>query len=163
MPHESYDETTVYEELRQRTLGLNPIPVLYCFSATAKLNSIIAVDLKDKFQKKQVEFLLDETRMEKYLIKNFPEYMKNDDDISLKAFFAHPYVQTSLLVNEAVGLEAQYSGENVKLVSSSSSRKDRIVALMMGNYFASFLDSKLLRDNDGISDWESMMNVTMVV
>ena len=68
MKHESIEDS-VYKELFDRTLGINALPVVYCFSATPKLNSILAVEMRDKLQKKLWGFLIDETKAEEYLIK----------------------------------------------------------------------------------------------
>jgi hypothetical protein len=162
MPHSSIEDS-IYEELKNRTLGVNALPVIYPISASAKLNSSMAIDMKDKFKKRLVGLLVDETRAEDYLIKTRAgEYMKNDD-ISAKAFFMQPYTQCSLLVNEAVGLSGVLSAGNIKLVEVPGARKDRIVSLMMGSYYASFLDAELLRDNDGLSDLDAILGITMIL
>ena len=162
MPHPSIEDS-VYQELSNRTLGINALPVVYCISASAKLNSLMAVDMRDKLKKKLIGLLVDEIRAEDYLIKNRAgEYMKNDDP-NAKAFFMQPYVQVSLMINEAVNLGMVLSAGNLKLVEPSGTRKDRIVALMMGNYYASFLDADLLKNDDGISDLEALLAITQIV
>jgi hypothetical protein len=162
MPHSSIEDA-IYEELKNRTLGVNALPIIYPISATAKLNSSMAIDMKDKFKKRLVGLLVDETRAEDYLIKTRAgEYMKNDD-ISAKAFFMQPYTQCSLLVNEAVGLAGVLSAGNIKLVESPGARKDRIIALMMGSYYATFLDGDLLKDVDNTSDLDAILGITMIL
>lgn len=161
MPHASIDDAT-YTELKNRTLGVDAIPVVYCISATAKLNSLMAVDMRDKLKKKLFGFLTDEIRAEDYLIKTKAgEYLKNDD-ITAKAFFMQPYVQTSLMVNEAINLSMVLSAGNVKLIEPSTGRKDRIVTIMMGNYYASFLDSDLLKYNDEKTEEEALLAMVQV-
>ena len=88
--------------------------------------------------------------------------MKNED-INAKAFFMQPYVQVSLMINEAVNLGMVLSAGNIRLVEPPGARKDRIVALMMGNYYASFLDADLLQNDDGISDLEALLAITQIV
>lgn len=162
MPHNSIDDS-VYQELSNRTLGINAMPVVYCISASAKLNSLMSVDMRDKLKKKMIGFLVDEIKAEDYLIKNRAgEYMKNED-INAKAFFMQPYVQVSLMINEAVNLGMVLSAGNIRLVEPPGARKDRIVALMMGNYYASFLDADLLQNDDGISDLEALLAITQIV
>lgn len=162
MPHESIDDS-VYAELSKRTLGLNALPIVYCISANAKLNSVMAVEMRDKLQKKLFGFLVDETKAEDYLIRTRSgEYMRGDD-VNAKAFFMQPYVQTSLLVNEAINLSMSLMAGNIRLVEPSGARKDRIVCLMMGNYYASLIDSNLLRTNDTSSDLEAMLSVMRVL
>lgn len=162
MRHFSIDDET-YNELSTRTLAVNAEPIIYCFSANAKLNSQIAVDLRDQLKKKMIGLLVDERKAEDYLIKNYSgEYMRNDD-IEAKAFFMQPYLQTTLLMNEAINLSMTLSAGNIKLVEPTGARKDRIVALMMGNYYASFLDKDLLRDTNNVNDQDAILNITMVV
>ncbi len=161
MRHESIDEA-VYKELSERTLGINALPVIYCFSATQKLNSVLAIEMKDKLQKKLWGFLIDETQAEEYLIKTkSSEYMKSDD-VNTRTFFIHPYVQTSLMVNEAINLEMVLTNANIKLVEPNTGRKDRIVTLMMGNYYASLLDPNILKTEDQESDWDALLGVSYI-
>lgn len=162
MPHPSIDGD-VYKELSERTLGINALPVIYCFSGTAKLNSVIAVEMRDKLQKKLIHLLVDEAKAEDYLIKTRPtEYMKSND-ITSKTFFMSPFANTSSMVNEAINLSMSLSGGNIRLVEPSTGRKDRITSLMMGNYFASLLDAELLKDNNKTSDEDAILGITMVI
>lgn len=162
MKHPSIDDS-VYEEFSKRTLGLEAKPIIYCISATAKLNATMAEEMKDKLKKKMVGFLVDEIRAEDYLIKNYSgEYMRNDD-VDSKAFFMQPYVQVSLLINEAVNLSMKLDASHLKLIEPPGARKDRIVSLMMGNYYASLLDGDLIRDDDGTSDIDAMLAITQIV
>lgn len=161
MQHDTIDKD-VYEELSKRTLGVKALPVIYCFSATAKLNSIIAVTMRDVLQKKLISFLVEENKAEDYLIKTRPqEYMRNDD-INIRAWFMSPFANTSSMVNEAINLTSALTAGNIRLVEPSTGRKDRIVSLMMGNYYVSLLDTELLRDSNGVSDQDAILNITMV-
>jgi hypothetical protein len=162
MPHHTIDDK-VYEELSKRTLGLNALPVVYCFSGNAKLNSIMAVEMRDKLQKKLFNFLVDEAKAEDYLIKNRTvEYVKSDD-ITARSFFMSPYVQTSLMINETINLRMSLLAGNIKLIEPPSGRKDRYTSLAMGNYYASLLDAELLKDVGGQSDEDAILGVTMIM
>jgi hypothetical protein len=66
MRHNFLTEST-YEELRNRTTSLNALPVIFPISATAKLNSEIAVEMRDKLQKRMWSFLVDDKEAEEYL------------------------------------------------------------------------------------------------
>jgi hypothetical protein len=162
MPHPSIDDA-VYTELSKRTLGLNALPVVYCISATSKLNSVMAVEMRDKLQKKLFGFLVDESKAEDYLIRTKRGEFMTNDDVSAKAFFMQPYVQTSLLVNEAINLTMTLTAGNIKLSEPNGARKDRIVCLMMGNYYAGLLDSELLKQTDTSTDLETMLSVTAII
>ena len=160
MRHNSIDPNT-YDELSKRTLAVNAIPVIYPISGIAKLNSQIAVEMRDKLQKKLFGFLVDETKAEDYLIKSKSgEFMTNDDP-SAKSFFMAPYTQTSLLIGECIGLTMTMVAGNIKLVEMSGSRKDRYTSVAYGNYFASFLDGDLLREG-GEDNWDVIRNMTFI-
>lgn len=162
MQHPTIDKD-VYDELSKRTLATNALPLIYCFSATAKLNSLLATQMRDVLQKRLITFLVEENKADDYLIKNRPtEYMKSDD-ITVKSFFLSPYVNTSSMVNEAINLTSVLLAGNIKLVEPSTGRKDRIVSLMMGNYYAGLLDLELLKQTTGTSDQDAILNITMVV
>jgi hypothetical protein len=161
MPHPSIEDST-YKELYERTLGINALPVVYPISATARLNSAIAVEMRDKLQKKLWGFLVNETDAEDYLIKSKAgEFLKNDD-MEARSFFLHPYVQTSLLVNESINLSMVLSAGNIKLIENPGSRKDRYTSVSYANYYASLLDSELLKQNTGETEWETIESITFV-
>lgn len=160
MRHNSLD-INIYDELSKRTLGVNAIPVIYPISGVAVLNSKIAVEMRDKLQKKMFGLLVDETKAEDFLIKSkLGEFMTNDDP-QAKSFFMSPYTQTSLFINECINLRMTMNAGNIKLVEIPGSRKDRYTSVAYGNYYASLLDSELLRD--GTEDnWDIIRNMTFI-
>ena len=115
--------------------------------------------MRDRLNKKLFSFLVNENKAEDFLAKNNKLFMKDVDGVSEKAWLMHPYVQTSLFINECVGLSMKFSGGNIKLEEQSGARKDRYTSVSYANYFASLLDAELLRDvnEDGI---EEMLAVT---
>lgn len=163
MEHPTIDKET-YEELSHRTLGLNALPTIFPVSVSAKLNSTIAVEMRDKLQKKMWGFLIDETGAEDYLIKS--SYSKEfllQDEFSNKAWFLAPYAQTSLLVNESINLAMSIVGGNIKLTENSGARKDRYTSVSYGNYYASLLDKDLIREDDDQDEWEVLKELTFVL
>jgi hypothetical protein len=42
---------------------------------------------------------------------------------------------------------------NIKLIESPGSRKDRYTSISYGNYYASFLDQELVREEDNEDDF----------
>jgi len=162
MRHNRIDEGE-YDELYRRTLGVDAQPVIYPISANAKFNSVMATSMKDTLKKKLFKFLVDEARAEDYLIKTKSAEFMTNDDIPAKAFFMQPYVQTTLMINEAISLSMVLSGGNIKLVEPDTGRKDRIVTAMMGNYYASLEDAVLLKQTDNTSDEESILAVSIVM
>ncbi len=159
MKHETIKDDE-YLELSKRTLGLNAIPIIYPFSGTPELNSKMHVEMRDKYRKKLISLLTDEMTAEDYLIRNNKEY-NNLDDNGAHMFFNLPFVQTSLYVNETINLIKSYGqGGNLKLEEPSGSRKDRYVAIAMGNLYATYLDQELLRENNSSNDLEDLLSVT---
>lgn len=159
MVHSEIDEK-VYEELSQRTLAINAEPIIFPITATANLNSKIAVSLRTALKKKLFTFLADEKSGEDYLFKNQKEIIKNEDD-DAKAFFMNPFIQTSLMIGECVNLNMSVSGGNIKLVEPVGGRKDRYTSLSYGNYYVSLLDLELLKETeDDSDDW---INSTMML
>lgn len=161
MRHPSVD-TDVYEELSKRTLGINALPVVYCFSGTAKLNSAMAIQMRDALQKKLFSFLVHETKGEDYLAKAKPQEFLKTSDVSVRSFFLSPYLQTSLMINESVNLSMQLLAGNIKLIEPSGGRKDRYVCVAMANYYASLLDAELLKDGGSQTDEDAILSVTMI-
>jgi len=152
-----------YEELSKRTLGVGAVPNIYPISASAKLNSIMAVQMRDKLQKRMFGFLVDEMSAEDYLIKSSyqKEYLDQDDPTA-KSWFLAPYVQTSLLINECINLSMTVSIGNIKLTEVPGSRKDRFSSLLYGTYYASILDQELLKE-DNYDPSEEMMSLVQSV
>jgi hypothetical protein len=154
IPHSSIDSST-YDELSKRTLGINALQVIYPLSGNAKLNSTIAVEMRDKLQKKMWGFLIDETSAEDYLIRStYSKEFLSQDDAGAKATFLLPYVQTSLMVNEFVNLSMFMNAGNIKLVESPGSRKDRYTSISYSNYYASLLDQDLLKQESNEDDFD---------
>ena len=162
MSHPSLDNVK-YEELLNHTSALNALPIIYPISADAKLNSQIAVELRDKLQKKMVDFLVKDADAETYLLKNNKEFADSKIEPEIRAGFLQSYVQINLLVNECINLEMAIIGGNIKLeTATSTARKDRYSSLAYGNFFASLLDQDLLQEQDTGSDWEAILGVTII-
>jgi len=138
-----------FEELSKRTLGVNAIQNIYPISANAKLNSIMAVEMRDKLQKRMFGFLVDEMSAEDYLTRSsYKKEFLDQGDINAKSWFLAPYVQTSLLVNECINLSMTMSIGNIKLSENPGSRKDRFSSLLYGTHYASILDQELLKEDN---------------
>jgi hypothetical protein len=149
-----------YEELLARTRTQGAIPCIYPISATGQLNSIIAVEMRDKLQKRLFEFLCDETRGEDALMKSpYSSEFLDQEDNNARPWFLTPYFQTSLLVNESINLSMTYVGGNIKLSEPSGSRKDRYTSVSYGNYYASLLDRELLKAGDAEDQSEEFMKL----
>lgn len=160
--HSSID-SAIYDELSKRTLGLNAQPNIYPISATAKLNSFIAVEMRDKLQKKMIGLLVDESSAEDILIKSiFSKEFLDTDDPSSKSWFLAPHVQSTLFVNECINLSMTMLSGNIRLVESPGSRKDRYISFAYGNYYASLLDQELIREEEVRDEWKDLEAITQI-
>ena len=153
----------IYEELSARTLGVGAIGNIFPISATIKLNSVMAIEMRDKLQKRMFGFLVDEMGAEDYLMKSsFRKDFLNQEDMDAKAFFLAPYVQTSLLVNECINLSMTNTLGNIKLTENPGGRKDRFSSLLYGTHFAALQDKELLKTEDE-DDMSETFNLIQIV
>ena len=158
-----YIDEKVKEELRDRTLGVNALPIVFPISGTAKLNSDIAVAFRGALQKKLWDFLATDLDAEDYLIKTNKEFLQTtEEDLSMRTWMLHPYVQTNLFVGECLNLEMSTVSNNIKL-DEGNGLKDRYTAVSYLNYFVStILDRELLRQPDDKSEWEIWQSMTFI-
>lgn len=156
MQHESLEDKT-YDELYKRTLSLNALPVVYPISGSAKRNNDIAVEFRNKLQRKLISFLIPEQEAEEYLIKKKKDYLKYSDNFSERAWYLHPYRQTSELVNESVALSMKLISGNIKLEEPNGARKDRYISVAYMNYFATFLDKNILKEKNDDGDMSDIL------
>jgi len=153
----------VYNELYDRTLGRDAIGCIFPISATAQLNSIIAVKFKERLKRKLVNFLVDDNLEEEFLIKS-----GNNQDIldqtnsGARAYLLQAHLQTTLLINECIMLEMVLQNGQIKLVEPDGARKDRYSACSYLNYYASIMDVQLLKDFGEGSHEEDFLGVTFV-
>ena len=140
----TFVEEKLRNELMERTLGLNPLPVIFPILASPQLNSQIAVSFRSSLQKKMWEFLISEVEAEEFLVKTNKEYFGTDDE-GARAFLLNPYIQTGLFISECINLDLSLVSGNIKLTEKSSNYKDRYSAVSYGNFVISeVFDKELL-------------------
>lgn len=157
-------ETKVYDELISRTLGQDAIPCIFPVSATASLNSLIAVKFRERLKKKLIAFLIDDNSEEEFLIKSGNKDILDQDDTGMRAYLLQAHLQTSLFINESIALEMAPAQGLVKLIEPAGSRKDRYTSVSYMNYYISLMDLDLLQEKH--SEWEdaeAFLGATMVV
>lgn len=133
-----------YEELLEKTLATNAIPIIFPISAYQKLNSNIAVALRDNLVRGKISLLVEEHVAEDFMISKNSEY-KEASDLYTKLWLLHPYEQTKDFVNETVNLEYKIQSGNI-VIDEGRGRKDRYTSVSYGNYFASILERDLLKE-----------------
>jgi hypothetical protein len=157
-------DTKTYDELISRTLGQDAVPCIFPISATAPLNSLIAVKFRERLKKKLIAFLIDDNSEEEFLIKSGNKDILDQDDTGVRAYLLQAHLQTSLMINESIALEMAPAQGLVKLIEPAGSRKDRYTSVSYLNYYVSLLDTELLRDK--YSEWddmEALLGVSFVV
>lgn len=150
----------VYEELREKTLSSDALEIIYPISADSQFNNDIAVDFRSKLQRRMFSFLLNEPDAEEFLIKTNDDYMNYSEDASEKAFYLHPYIQTSCLITECIGLSMSLNSGLIRLKESSTARKDRYTSVAYMNYFIStVLDPKIRRKDEELDEMDLVNTV----
>lgn len=149
------------EELRNRTLGINPLPCIYPVLASASLNSIIANAFRVSLQKKLWEFLIQDNEAEELILRTGKT---TDLDSDTRAFLLSPYVQTTLLISECVNLDRVVSSGLTKMVEKSGAYKDRYTSLSYANHFVyEHLDPIIIGEKEEANDLEAILSVTMTM
>lgn len=138
--------------MKERTRDPNALPVIYAVKASSEFNHKIATNLKTCFEKKKIRLLVSENEAKDYLIDK-KGFMKKEPEEQNKLLM--PYIQTSLLINEIVNLEAEVKNGYIKLTEVGRARKDRYSSLAYTNYFASILEKDLVvyDDDDDLENY----------
>lgn len=159
----AYHETIAhkYEEYIQQTINPSAIPCIYPIYGTADLNSKMAVVFRDKLKTNMIKLLAQPDEVEKDFAKEigFKFYTDEVGDWGGRPWLLAPFEQTTQLINEALSLTVYVSGGNFRLVEPKRLTKDRIISLIYLNYYASLLDTELLKglnDDDMYSAISSM-------
>lgn len=147
------------EELQKRTLGANPLPVIFPISATASLNSQIAVAFRASLQKRLWTFLDMDSNAEEFLLKDYKDLLT--DDGTLRAFLLSPFIQTGLLLSESLNLNMTLQSGYIKLEETPGSHKDRYTSVSYLNWIINeFFDPEIRGEKDTSDDWDVLKSLT---
>ena len=124
---------------------------VYVIKASLESNSNIAQAMRMVLNSRMIDLLISDTEAMDEVLSAIPGYSSTDVDTQL--FFERPYRETVALINEMINLEYEKTEQAglIKILHSSSRRKDRYTSVSYGNYFAQMLEHDLLSDN---SDYE---------
>lgn len=128
-------------------------PKIFVISASARLNSDMAVNLRAMMTNGELELLVPKDEGLSELRKTIPDYLRAYDDPDERFWFERPYLETMLLVNELVSLQYE-KGENtglIRIFERGNEVKDRYSSLTMGCWFASQLARDILGEEEDIS------------
>lgn len=141
---EIYPPLTCYNnaDLAARCTSRDAKKAIWGITAGAKFNSDCALLLREGFRAGRIRLLENEFDAEEKLkeIKGYASFSPED-----KAVLLLPYVNTTLLVSEMIGLDHDESGGLVKLTEKRSARKDRYSSLSYNFYVATELEKNLSR------------------
>lgn len=146
------------EDLTQRTLGRDALPIIYPIVPSPQLNAQMSIKLRDRLKRKLIKFLCDDTIAEEYLVNSGNKDIFGEDS-EIRAYLLSPHVNTSLMVNECISLEMVPNASGFKLQEPNGARKDRFSSLMYLNWYVGLLDGDLLKegsDEDAFSVLSSL-------
>lgn len=142
------------DDLKLRTVDSQAIPCIIPITATAEFNSLMWLDMQKRLRDNDIEFLLEDIEFEQKFEETKGYFSMTIEE---KTKIRLPYVQTMLLINEAVNLSQEWRDGKVKLSEPRMGTKDRIVSCSYGNYIMSLLENKLnvsgQSEDFDISNW----------
>lgn len=120
------------EDLAQRCVRTDAEPIIYAINATNSLNSTIAKSFRTSLRNNSIILPVHENDTKDFLRKKFPSF----DDAELRGTLMLPNIQTTLMINESIALEAEYKENNrVTLREVGGKRKDRYTSISYLNHF----------------------------
>lgn len=136
----------------KRIVTPGAMPVAFVVTASAKLNSDIAMLMRDVISSNRLELLVSHQTALEEVLPNISEYRSAPDGETLY-FYERPYVETQALISEMIGLEYQKSPTtgDIRIFEVGGNKKDRYSSLSYGVYLASLLERDLVSNT---SDYE---------
>lgn len=117
--------------------------VIWAIKANATFNTDIAVMLRGGIQQGKMNLLVSEYECEELLKDKISNFDKLTDYEQVQ--YKMPYVQTTLLIYELIGLEHEVRGTNIKLKEKTGARKDRYSSLAYNYWVQCELERENLR------------------
>lgn len=142
---ETYEALTCMNDdvLAARCIDEAAKPVIYAIKGSSQFNSDAAIALRDDIKQGTIRLLVGEEDAERMLNNN--KWFKTLDTETRVALLL-PYVHTTLLVDEMIGLSSEFYNGRVRLKEQASKRKDRYSSLSYGNMFARTLERTTIQE-----------------
>jgi hypothetical protein len=147
-------------ELLSRKVDPNAKAVIIPVQGNSDFNDSMWRNLHKSMVDNKMRLLISDTEFDAESVKRKDYYkMTNTERMREKL----PFVQTELLVQEAISLRQEIREGKIKLKEPRSFTKDRIVTLAYGNMFFNMLENKLSKQ-DQVEDfdesaWKNIMLV----
>ena len=137
------------DDVAKRVKVPNANPCIFVISASQKLNSDIAMNLRTTLQDNKLDLLISYNKALEEQLPKIDEYRKAIDLVD-QLFYEKPYLETQEFIAETNGLMCERKEQTGMIVVSerSASRKDRYTSISYGNYFASLLEQDLSSSAD---------------
>lgn len=137
---------------RASQISSSSVPVVYSVKTPPDLLYNMIIYAKNLFDKEEINLLMDVDDAIDYLNNNYEFYkVENSED---RARILNSYAQTRVFINEAINLQQSISGGYIKLKEKSGRRKDRVMALIYGLWYANVLEEQLQNQSDSdLLDW----------
>lgn len=146
------------EELAQRAIDPQAIPCIIPITATTQQNSDWWIDLSQRLRNEEISFLIDDLDYQQIMVDS-KDYVRMSAEEKAQSRLG--YIQTMLLVNEAINLTQEWREGILKLKEPSTGYKDRIVACAYGNAIATKIINKMEKDSQQCTeiDWDDIQIV----
>lgn len=128
------------QEMAERCKVKDAKKVVWCINATAEFNSNAAMSLRASLKNGEIS-LLANTEDATEIVKKIPGYSSLSEKEQTEIML--PYVQTSMLVNEAINLDHELVNNKIKLKERSGMRKDRYSSMLYNNAVVQILNTQL--------------------
>lgn len=149
------------KDLISRTVDPDAIQCVIPVYATDTSNDLMWQALLRQLTRGNIGLLIDSLFFEEMLEEKQYFHATNEERTNIKM----PYVQTELLINEAVNLKRVTGGRGtIKLVEPKNGHKDRVICLAYGNAFVDKLENVIQYKSERSeefdeSDWEGIFCV----
>ena len=150
----------------QRTVDDKAKEVIVAIVGTTELNTNVHLAVRQALSDKTLSLLLDSEDIEQRLSVDDPKWVTLTSEQKRDRLL--PHLTTRFMINEAVGLNAERRGANIKVIENANATKDLYMALAYLVYFAfnklaNRYAKKENEDDDefNIDDWQCLASVNM--
>lgn len=136
--------------IANRIMSPNATANIFAITASAKLNSEIAVNFKSMLLSHKIDLLVDKQTGIEDVQKFVKDFHMLDPDEQL--YYEKPYNETMLAINEMINLtyEKMQATGLIRISEVGTNTKDRYTSVSYGCYFVSQLARDLLNNRDEV-------------
>jgi len=114
--------------------------VIFAINPNSEVNHLMAMRLKSQLERGRLSLLVDPNVALTEIYKKDYKLISVEEEAEM----IKPFVSTTMLVNESIGLEKKITQSRfISLVEVGMARKDRYSSLAYGIYYASLLETEL--------------------